>query len=189
MASATVEFDAPSERAMAQRDPSGRRPQGGRSLWSFAWTFSCWASTSLSSRRRRREVWCPVHASSWVSDPPCPIPLEGPEMSGFTSSWCPASSVTVSGMERYGVRLAVEWVSGIDRNTQPVGSGERTFALRLQRYHALNAARILGVSLEELQGRAPGRVVTASCLAALEEYLRQRQRARSRVEGQLTWVS
>lgn len=92
-------------------------------------------------------------------------------------------------MERYGVRLAVEWVSGIDRNTQPVGSGERTFALRLQRYHALNAARILGVSLEELQGRAPGRVVTASCLAALEEYLRQRQRARSRVEGQLTWVS
>lgn len=38
-------------------------------------------------------------------------------MSGFTPKWCPASSVTVSGMERNAVRLAVEWVSGFDRNT------------------------------------------------------------------------
>ena len=48
-------------------------------------------------------------------------------MSGIIPEWCPASSVTVSGMERNRVRDRVEWVSGIDRNTHvvDVGTGNR----------------------------------------------------------------
>jgi 5'-nucleotidase/UDP-sugar diphosphatase len=69
---------------------------------------------------------------------------------------------------------------------QPV-EDDRPYTICLQGYHYTNSEPNLGLTGEELTALQPPSVVTTSAQDVLEEYLRNNQNLRSRVEGRLVF--
>jgi len=63
-------------------------------------------------------------------------------------------------------------------------SSTKTYTVAFQGYHYSNCQANIGLSTEEL---GEGRVITANCQEALEEFLRSHQNIGSKVEGRLNY--
>ncbi|MFA6612747.1 MAG: bifunctional UDP-sugar hydrolase/5'-nucleotidase [Dehalococcoidales bacterium] len=75
----------------------------------------------------------------------------------------------------------------LEVNCRPV-EDDQTYSLGLVGYHIANCDRYLNITLDELTASGKSRVITTSVTEVVEEYLRNHQNARGKVEGRLAYI-
>jgi len=70
---------------------------------------------------------------------------------------------------------------------EPVSDTD-TYTICLQGYHYGNSTEYINISQEELTRIEKPRVISTSAQEVLEEYLRNNQNTRSKVEGRLVYI-